>query len=151
MRRHGRWTTGVVFLLALLLLGGCAGWFGPSIEGEWKAFGDYLVDFGGSLGEIADLGALIEGGSYRFEYTVTAPYPDGASTATWQEGSLSPPEPGEGDAVTFTVTAAPGDGYAPTAGESFEGTVVFLGRDVLVLDIEPGEGAEIQTWSFRRQ
>ncbi len=152
MRRLRRCTVALVFVLVLvaLALGGCEEWFGPSMEGEWKAFGNYLMDMG-DLAELSDLNALFEGGNYRFEYTITAPYPDGPSTASWQEGTLSPADPGEGDTFTMTVLATPDDGYSPPEGEAFEARVVFLGRDVLVLDIEPAEGAQVQTWSFQRQ
>ncbi len=151
MRRERRRAAVLLLVLAMLLLAGCEGWLGPSIDGRWAAFGDYLVGMGGEVSEIGGLSALYEGGSYRFEYTMTAPYPDGPSVASWQEGSLDPADPGEGDAFTMTVTASPDDGYSPPAGESFEGKVVYLGRDVLVLDIDAGDGAPIMTWSFQRQ
>ncbi|MFW6260678.1 MAG: hypothetical protein ACOC6J_03760 [Spirochaetota bacterium] len=148
MKHFGRLAIVAVLAIAVLALSSCAEWLGPSIDGSWTAFGDYLVDFGGSAGEIGGLTALFESGAYRFEYTMTEPYPDGPSTATWHEGSLDPGEPGEGDAFTMTVTASSDNDYSPPVGESFEGTVVYLGRDVLVLDIDAGQ---IQTWSFRRQ
>lgn len=151
MRRERRRAAVLLLVLAMLLLAGCEGWLGPSIEGEWQAFGDYLVGMGGEVSKIADLSALYEGGSYRFDYTMTAPYPDGPSVASWQEGSLSPADPGEGDTFTMTVSAASSDEYSPPPGESFDGKVVFLDRDVLVLDIDVGDGAPILTWSFRRQ
>jgi len=151
MRRERKRAAVLLLVLAMLLLAGCEGWLGPSIEGEWQAFGDYLVDFGGSVGGIGDLAALVDSGEYRFEYTMTDPYPDGPSVASWQEGSLSPADPGEGDTFTMTISAASSDDYSPPPGESFDGTVVFLDRDVLVLDIDVGDGAPIMTWSFRRQ
>lgn len=149
MKHVGKVAAVAVLAIAVLVPSGCAGWLGPSIEGQWKAFGSYLVEMT-DLAEISRLSAAFEGGSYRFEYTVTEPYPDGPSTTTWHEGSLSPSEPGEGDSLTMTVSAS-SDDYSPSPGESFDGTVVFLGRDVLVLDIDPGDGAQMQTWSFRRQ
>lgn len=150
MRHVRRWAVVAVLAVAALAFVGCAGWFGPSIEGQWKAFADYIVDMNG-LVEIQDLTALVEGGNSRFEYTMTVPYPDGPSTALWYEASLSPAEPGEGDTFTMTVIATSGSDYSPPEGESFEGTVVFLGRDVLVLDIDVGDGGPIMTWSFQRQ
>ena len=150
MKHIGRVAIVVVLAVAVLGLSGCAGWFGPSIEGQWKAFSDYIFDMDG-LVEIQDLTALVEGGGSRFEYTMTVPYPDGPSTALWYEASLSPAEPGEGDAFTMTVTGASDSEYSPPEGESFEGTVVFLDRDILVLDIDVGGGSPIMTWSFQRQ
>lgn len=148
MRRERKRAAVLLLVLAMLLLAGCEGWLGPSIDGRWAAFGDHLADMGGDVGEISSLNVLFDSGEYRFDYTMTDPYPDGPSTATWQEGSLDPSELGEGDAFTMIVTASPDDGYSPPVGESFEGKVVYLGRDVLVLDIDAGD---IQTWSFRRQ
>ena len=140
-----------VALIAFVLVAtGCA-WFVVSIDGDWTGIGETQMMMGQTLVTFTSLNATFDSGTYDFRYTMKFEY-DGEpeSFLNSHSGTVSPSDPSVGDSMTFRVSSSSGD-MAPLPGESFVGTLLYLDRKVMVLEIVAGDDGPVLNWTFERQ
>ena len=140
----------VALIAFVLVVTGCA-WFIASIDGEWKGIGETQMMMEGTLVTFTGLEGTFDSGTYEFRYTMVFEVEGGEETVSnSHSGTVSPSDPSVGDSMTFRVSSSSGD-MAPPPGESFVGTLLYLDRKVMVLEIVAGEGGPVLNWTFERQ
>ena len=149
MKLMRRAIVAIFVVLSALLLSGCPGFLTPSLEGTWQQIGEIILPSGpDTYGAFTNTSVVFGSGTYSFSYSIVDPFPDGTAVTASHSGTISPAEPVEGDAITFTVTAAAGE-FAPEVDDTFPGELVYLGRDTMVMKIQTGADLMV-AWTFER-
>ena len=81
--------------------------------------------------------------------SVVGAYADGPTLNAAHSGTISPSDPAVGTTITMTCTVSDGGPDSATVGQSFDVTLLYLDRHVLVMDIPIGPD-NLFTWTFER-
>ncbi|TVQ22925.1 MAG: hypothetical protein EA382_11155 [Spirochaetaceae bacterium] len=141
----------VAVVLGATMIAGC-GLFTPAFDGTWDGIGDYSIETPGGQMIISQLVATFAAGTYRFDYRIASADESFEPKPIWHSGSVTPAIPVAGGSFEMEVTAKIDEPETPAIGAKFAGTVVYLTRAVMVLELDVNDDEVVdQTFSFARR